>query len=93
MRKNFLKIALAMVVVATGSYGSYKAYRMYATEKYNNLILANIEALSLDGESGYSCTVTLMCLDGGSVSCTGNQKCYRSSYYGYVKCDGNKTYC
>ena len=93
MKKKFLKIALAMVVVATGSYGSYKAYRMCATEKYSDLILANIEALSNDGESGYSCTVTLICLDGGNVSCTGIQKCYRSSYYGYVKCDGKKTYC
>lgn len=94
MRKNLLKIALAMVIVATGSYGSYKAYSMYETEKYNGLILANIEALSSDGESGYSCTATLICLDGGSVSCTSTKnECYRSSYLGYVECDGKKSYC
>lgn len=45
MRKNLLKIALAMVVVATGSYGSYKAYNK-CIHQDSDLFLMNIEALT-----------------------------------------------
>ncbi len=51
MRKNFLKIALAIVVVATGSYGSYKAYSMYIAKNVeDSLLMENVEALSQSGE-------------------------------------------
>lgn len=47
MRKKLVKIALAIAVVTTGSFSSYKAYRMYATENMeNSLLIENIEALT-----------------------------------------------
>ena len=46
--------------------------------------------------TGYSCTVTVVCSDGGSVSCTGIDKiqgCQRNADSGYVVCDGATTWC
>ncbi|MCD8235493.1 MAG: hypothetical protein LUD00_02325 [Prevotellaceae bacterium] len=51
MKKNFMKIALAIAVVATGSYGSYKAYNMYATTNIeDSLLIENLEALAQSAE-------------------------------------------
>jgi hypothetical protein len=50
------------------------------------------------GESGGgSCTVSITCLDGAQISCTGSSSCryIRDEIHtiGYVCCDGNYTYC
>jgi hypothetical protein len=43
-------------------------------------------------EPGYSCSVSVTCSDGGSVSCTGISQCSRWSPY-WVLCDDNYTFC
>lgn len=66
MKKNFMKIALVIAVVATGIYGSYKAYNMYATTNIeDSLLMENVEALSQWSEGnftsdGYACVHTLL---------------------------------
>jgi len=46
----------------------------------------------ISNESGYSCSVSVICSDGGSVSCTGTNNCSRWSPH-WVSCDGKYTYC
>jgi hypothetical protein len=51
-------------------------------------VIKNEELVNLRG--GYSCTVTTNCI-GGSISCTGNSSCSRTSTS--VTCDEKTTYC
>ncbi|MEY8687492.1 NVEALA domain-containing protein [Bacteroides sp. AN502(2024)] len=92
MKKKIMGI-IAIVVVAT--VAGYNVYTSQNNVRLSDLVLANIEALANDGESGYSCSATANCYYGGrvegSVSCTGKVSC--TSGYEYVKCDGRTNYC
>jgi len=57
-----------------------------------NLYADETETGELDPPAGYSCSVSVICDDGGSVSCTGVEKCERWSPF-WVRCDGIETRC
>lgn len=89
MRKIFFAILIVAVITAFAGYNIYQGQRMGTM---SNLMLANIEALADNTESGgeVSCSASVPCGNGGNVSCTGVSGCV--SYSTYVKCcDSNGT--
>lgn len=84
MRKKLVKIALAIAVVATGSFSSYKAYRMYATENMeNSLFIENVEALSQWAEGGFTLD-GYACVHTPYINSSGlpTGKCFASAWRG-----------
>jgi len=66
-------------------------------EAYSDITLAGVEMVAGAecpecGGSGYSCSISTVCDDGGQVSCTGTSNCSRWAG-SWVQCDGNTTWC
>lgn len=78
--KKFLKIAFVAIFVAVAGYGVYTSQK---ADAMSDLMLANVEALADDSESGTGCGATIPC-GTGSVSCKGTDYCI--SYATYVEC-------
>lgn len=59
-----------------------------------DVVLANIEAVATDESEG-GCTAAVICSDHPAtpVYCTGKEECEGSVSGGYVRCDGQITYC
>lgn len=82
-------------MLAIAFVASYNIYTSLLKTELTDMMVANIEALAEDENSGYSCSASANCYFGnrveGSVSCSGKKSC--TSGYEYVICDGYTSYC
>lgn len=92
--KKKLMGAIAIVAIA-----AMTAFNLNISVKnsLSTISMDNIEALASGEGEGYSCSVSVNCAGGATISCTGVSSCtYESDgafNRGWVKCDGRTTSC
>jgi hypothetical protein len=95
----FVLVGLAALAAAVGEPGELRALDPQQQEAPSDCLgpadpFCTSGGGSTSGGGGTTCTVTSKCFAGGietgSVSCSG-RTCSRGT--GWVKCDGNTTYC
>lgn len=95
MKKKILSGLFALALLTATGYGVNQSMKSEAN--LNDLALMNVEALA-SGESGGGgrCSVSISCIDGARISCSGSSCSYiRDEIHtiGYVCCDDEYTYC
>jgi len=94
--KNKLFFAFAAVLFAAITVFNVNLAQQEAA---GDITLAGVEmvVMALEpcpecGGTGFSCSISTVCSDGGHVSCTGTSSCTRWAG-AWVQCDGNTIWC
>lgn len=91
MKTKFSKI-LKTAAVGTFFIALLMNVKLSLTDPFLTVSNDALAQSSSSSSSGYSCSVEVICDDGGSISCTGTEDCHRWSGRS-VTCDGKTTWC